>query len=86
MIQDLRADSIRLSTLENSFKIGVRSKMIFEDIIEGRRTSMDSINIYFKNQYNYAANSRTNSLSKSSSVSIKIEENPNIEFKGVKNS
>jgi hypothetical protein len=62
LILDLKADSLRLSTLENSFKIAVQSKRVFEDIIDGRRTSMDSININFTNQYNFVSDFVPNSI------------------------
>jgi hypothetical protein len=62
LIQDLRADSLRLSELESSFKIGVQSKRIFEDLIDGRRTSTDSLNIHFNNQYNFVSDFVANSI------------------------
>jgi len=62
LIQDLRADSLRLTELENSFKSGVKSKIIFVDAIEGRRTSTDSLNIHFNNQINHVSDFVPNSI------------------------
>ncbi|MCJ7468016.1 MAG: DUF6090 family protein [Maribacter sp.] len=51
--QDLISDSLRLNELKNNFEIAVKSKRIFENLLNGKNITMDSLIIHFMNQHDF---------------------------------
>lgn len=52
LVEDLKADSIRLQEITNTLQIAVRHKRVFQNQIDGKTTDRDSLNAHFVRQYN----------------------------------
>lgn len=63
LLEDLKADSIRLQEISSTLQIAVRYKKAFSNQISGKTIDQDSLNANFRSQYNILVDFIPNSTS-----------------------